>query len=129
VEHLNSIRLVGEHEYEVNQRKVKKHLVKIGAGVSNEQLRRWCITNGFQIKSNVIMVEINVCGALGTCSHGSGTDSRTLADYVYEIEFVDSNGKRQKISKKENPNLIKSAASALGLLGLVIFVTMELDEL
>lgn len=75
------------------------------------------------------MVEINVCGALGTCSHGSGIDSQTLADYVHEIEFIDSNGKRQKISKQENPKLIKSAASALGLLGLVIFVTMELDEL
>ncbi len=75
------------------------------------------------------MVEVNFCGGLGTCSHGSGKDSQTLADYVYEIEFVDHRGKRQIISKKENPSLIKSAASSMGLLGLIIFVTLEMDEL
>ncbi len=75
------------------------------------------------------MVEVNVCGALGTCSHGAGINTQTLADYVYEIEFIDCNGNRQTISKKEEPLLIKSAASALGLLGLVIFVTLEMEEL
>lgn len=109
--------------------KVKKHLVKVGAGVSNDQLRRWCIKNGYQYKSNVIMVEVNVCGGLGTCSHGAGIGTQTLADYVYEIEFIDYNGNRQIISKSKEPHLIKSAASALGLLGLVVFVTLELEEL
>ena len=64
---------------------MKKHLVKIGAGVSKEQLRIWCIKNGCQYKSNVIMVEVNLCGALGTCSHGGGIDTQTVADYIYEI--------------------------------------------
>ncbi len=75
------------------------------------------------------MVEVNVCGGLGTCSHGAGRETQTLADYVYEIQFIDYNGNRQIISKKESPDLIKSAASALGLLGLVVFVTMEFDKL
>jgi hypothetical protein len=63
----------------------KKNLVKIGAGVSNEQLRVWCSKNMVQYKSNVIMVEVNLCGGLGTCSHGAGIGSQTLADYVYAI--------------------------------------------
>jgi hypothetical protein len=63
----------------------KIYLVKIGAGVSNEQMRRWCVKNKRQYKSNVIMVEVNVCGGLGTCSHGAGKDTQTLADYIYEI--------------------------------------------
>lgn len=75
------------------------------------------------------MVEVNLCGGLGTCSHGAGKDTQTLADYVYEIEFIDYNGNRQIISKRDHPELIKSAASALGLLGLVIFVTMEFEDL
>lgn len=107
-----------------NRKEVVKHLVKVGAGVSNEQMRMWCINNGFQYKSNVIMIEVNVCGGLGTCSHGAGLSTQTLADYVYEIEFIDHNGKRQIISKKETPHLIKSAASAMGLLGLVVFITL-----
>jgi UDP-N-acetylenolpyruvoylglucosamine reductase len=125
IEHLCMIRKVGE----VTEfgRTVVKHLIKIGAGVSNDQLRRWCIKNGFQFKSNAIMVEVNFCGALGTCSHGAGLDTQTLADYVYEIEFIDHNGDRQVISKKTTPHLIQSAASAMGLLGPVVFVTLEMD--
>jgi UDP-N-acetylenolpyruvoylglucosamine reductase len=107
-----------------NGKAATKHLIKVGAGVSNDQLRMWCIKNGFQYKSNVIMVEVNVCGGLGTCSHGAGLGTQTLADYVYEIEFIDYTGERRIISKKENPELIKSAASAMGLLGLVVFVTL-----
>lgn len=33
------------------------------------------------------------------------------------------------INKKEHPHLIGSAAGSLGLLGLIIFVTIEMDEL
>ena len=75
------------------------------------------------------MVEVNVVGAIGTCSHGAGIGTQTLSDYVYEIEFIDHNGNRQIINKKEHPHLIRSAASSLGLLGLIVFVTLEMDEL
>lgn len=34
----------------------EKKLVRIGAGVSNEQLRRWCKKNDLQYEANVIMV-------------------------------------------------------------------------
>lgn len=34
----------------------KEKLVKIGAGVSNDQLRRWCIKHRLQYDANVIMV-------------------------------------------------------------------------
>lgn len=108
---------------------VKKTLVKIGAGVSNEQMRLWCLENKLQYKSNVIMVEVNVCGALGTCSHGAGIETQTIPDYVNAIEFIDHKGDRQVISKDKNPELIMSAASNLGLLGLTIFVTLELEDL
>lgn len=92
-------------------------------------MRKWCIKNGYQYKSNVIMVEVNVVGAIGTCSHGAGIGTQTLSDYVHEIEFIDHNGNRQRINKLEHPHLIRSAASSLGLLGLIVFVTLEMDEL
>lgn len=101
----------------------------MGAGVSNEQMRLWCIKNGYQYKSNVIMVEVNVCGAIGTCSHGAGINTQTLSDYIYEIEFIDHKGVRHTISKRTEPELILSAASNLGLLGIVIYVTLEMETL
>lgn len=123
VQHLCSIRHVGER----TEGTTTKHLVKIGAGVSNEQMRLWCIKNGYQYLSNVIMVEVNVCGGIGTCSHGAGINTQTLSDYIYEIQYIDYNGNRQTISKETDPQLIMSAASNLGLLGLTIFVTLEME--
>ena len=104
-------------------------LVKVGAGVSNDQLRSWCITNKLQYKSNVIMVEVNVVGAIGTCSHGAGIGTQTVSDLVYAIEFIDHTGAIREISQKNNPTLIQSAASSLGLLGIIISVTLKLDDL
>ena len=75
------------------------------------------------------MVEVNVCGGIGTCSHGAGIDTQTLSDYLYEVQFIDFEGKLQIINKKENPTLILSAASSLGLLGLMVFVTLEMEAL
>jgi hypothetical protein len=56
IENLCMIRKVGEVEATEDGKAVRKHLIKIGAGVSNDQLRRWCITNNCQYKTNVIMV-------------------------------------------------------------------------
>lgn len=89
-------------------------------------MRRWCIQNNYQYKSNVIMVEVNVCGGIGTCSHGAGINTQTLSDYLYEIQFIDYSGKLQIINKEDNPDLILSAASSLGLLGLLVYVTIEM---
>lgn len=114
---------------DVNNPGKKITLVKVGAGVSNDQLRRWCIKNKLQYKSNVIMVEVNVVGAIGTCSHGAGIGTQTVSDLVYAIEFIDYTGAIREISEKNDPTLIKSAASSLGLLGIIISVTLKLDDL
>ena len=49
------------------------------------------------------MVEMNFVGTISTCSHGSGKDVQSIAEMVYEIEFIDFNGNRQVISKRDNP--------------------------
>ena len=102
----------------------KEKLVKIGAGVSNDQLRRWCIKHRLQYDANVIMVEVNFCGALGTCSHGSGIKNPPLCDSIVEIEFVNCKGEFQTINKWDHPELIGSAAGSLGLIGLYVSVTI-----
>ena len=85
IESLGMVRKVGEVDVEEEGKTVRKHLVKIGAGVSNDQLRQWCIKHGYQYRTNVIMVEIGFIAGLLTCGQGSGSHTRTLPDYVYEI--------------------------------------------
>ena len=72
------------------------------------------------------MVEVNFCGALGACCHGAGLKNPPICDFIYEIEFINCLGEIQKISKKDHPQFIKSAAGNMGLLGLTVFVTLEM---
>lgn len=110
-------------------------LVRVGAGVSSEQLRVWCVENNLQIPSNTIIVELSFCGALSTASHGSGIGTQTLCDYVHAIEFVNCQGNIQTVSKDDQSSgtkeleLVRAAASALGLMGVVVFVTLEMKTM
>ena len=105
-----------------------KTLVRIGASVSSEQLRRWCIANKLIYPADVIMVEVSFIGAISACCHGSGMKTKTLADNIYEIEFVNCNGVVQKINEADNPTLIKAAAGHMGLMGLTAFVTIPCPQ-
>ena len=62
-----------------------KTLVRLGAGVSNEQLRRYCLRNDIEYQANVVMVEVNFCGALGACCHGAGLKNPPIPDFIYAI--------------------------------------------
>ena len=92
-------------------------------------MRRWCIEKGYQYKSNVIMVEVNVCGGIGTCSHGAGIDTQTLSDYLYEVQFIDYTGKLHTVNRDTHPHQMLSVASSMGLLGLMVYVTIEMEPL
>ena len=45
---------------------------------------------------------------------------------IIELEYVDSKGQLVTI---EDPELLKTAASSLGLLGIVTAITYELDQM
>lgn len=72
------------------------------------------------------MVEVNFVGGTSTCSHGAGLGTQTLPDYVYAYRFIDYKGNLHEINKRDHPELILSAASSIGLLGLVVSVVIEL---
>lgn len=60
------------------------------------------------------MIRITFGGANAPICHGAGITHKTLSDLVREIEYVDANGKVQKVS---DPEKIKAAAGSFGLLG------------
>ena len=49
-----------------------------------------------------------------------------MSDYVRRIEYVDCNGKLQIV---DDPYLLRAAAGAFGLLGVVTHITFELDAM
>jgi hypothetical protein len=72
------------------------------------------------------MVEITFGGSISQICHGGGIKNKTLSDLVVEVEYVDANGDLQKIS---DPELLKAAAGAFGLLGIVTSYTICLDRM
>jgi hypothetical protein len=106
-------------------------LCKIGTATTNEQFREWCLSHfggnkAWTIPLNVIMVEITFGGSISPICHGAGIRNKTLADLVAEVEYVDVNGNLQTIS---DPELLKAAAGAFGLLGVVTAYTIRLEKM
>jgi len=124
---LQGIEVVGT----IDEDGVTKALCRIGAATTNEQFRRWCLDAAggnwtWTVPLNVIMVEITWGGSNAPICHGAGLRNRTLSDLVTEIEFVNARGELQTVS---DPALLKAAAGAFGLLGIVTSVTLKLDPM
>lgn len=104
-----------------------KQLVRLGCGVTNERLRRFCVTHGkVTMPMNVIMVEITIGGSNAPICHGAGASNKTLSDLVRKIDYVDANGERQSVS---DPAHLKAASGCFGLMGIVTHLTLELDPM
>ncbi|MDA8454949.1 hypothetical protein M4R22_09255 [Acidovorax sp. GBBC 3334] len=115
----------------VQDQGMRKALCRIGAATTNEQFRQWCLSaQGGQwdwtLPLNVIMVEITFGGSNAPVCHGAGWGNQTLSDLVAEIEFVNARGELQTVS---DPALLRSAAGAFGLLGVVTALTLKLDPM
>ncbi|ORY15953.1 hypothetical protein BCR34DRAFT_557894 [Clohesyomyces aquaticus] len=104
-----------------------KRLCRVGVAVTNEEFRRWAVAGkAWSLPADVILVEVTIGGVNGPICHGAGISHKTLSDYVRKIEYVDCNGKFQAV---DDPYLIKAAAGAFGLLGVVTHITFELDAM
>jgi hypothetical protein len=106
-------------------------LAKIGTATTNEQFREWCLDPqggnvSWTLPLNVIMVEITFGGSVSPICHGAGIRNGTLSDLVAEVEYVDANGNMHTVS---DPELLKTAAGAFGLLGVVTAYTLRLDKM
>lgn len=108
-----------------------KALCRIGCATTNEQFRRWCLNAEggalqWTVPLNVIMVEITWGGSNAPICHGAGIRNRTLSDLVMSIEFVNAKGEIQVV---DDPEDLKAASGALGLMGVVTSVTLKLDPM
>ena len=124
---LQGIEVVGT----IDERGGTKALCKIGAATTNEQFRRWCLdpVGGnlkWTVPLNVIMLEITWGGSNATICHGAGLQHETLSDLVVAIEFVNARGQVQVVN---DPEQLRAASGAFGLLGVVTAITLKLDPM
>ncbi|KAF8457336.1 hypothetical protein BDZ91DRAFT_838151 [Kalaharituber pfeilii] len=107
--------------------KAGKKWVRIGAAVTNEELRRWAVgRREWTLPLNILMVEITFGGSTTPMCHGGGIRHPTLSDLIRSVEYIDANGMPRTLT---DPTLLKTAAGSLGLLGIVTHVTLEMDKM
>lgn len=122
---------------EVQEKGQRKAWCKIGPGTTNDQFRRWVISNSYDserkawkpwwtLPLNIIMVEITFGGANAPICHGAGLRNPTLSDLVRAIEFVNARGELQVV---DDPELLKSVGGCFGMMGIVTSLTLALDAL
>ena len=75
------------------------------------------------IKNSKMIYRVTIGGTNGSICHGAGHSQQTLNDMVRAIEYVDFNGKHQKITDRAQ---LLAAAGCFGLLGIVTHITYEL---
>ncbi|KAG8908700.1 hypothetical protein FRC00_011011, partial [Tulasnella sp. 408] len=101
--------------------------VRVAAGTTNNQFRRWAFENKtWTLPINVIMVEITFGGSNAPICHGAGIKNTTLSDLVVSLEYVDSNGVSQTLTDQAE---LKAASGCFGLLGIVTAITLRVDRM
>lgn len=121
---------------------------KVGAGTISDDFRKWCYDNKkYCLPLNVIMVEVTFGGTNAPICHGAGFSTTTMSDLVVEVEYVDAKGEIRGMhytlflltvsltvisvscTVVNDPEELKAASGCFGLLGVVISLTLQLDDM
>lgn len=100
--------------------------VTIGAGVTYSELALRLHPEGFAVPNLASLPHISVIGACTTATHGSGLRNQCLSTAVSAIDLVTANGELLHLSRAANPDIFPGAVVALGALGIVTSLTLDL---
>jgi hypothetical protein len=105
----------------------QKAAVKIGGATLNQHLYEWVMTNPqWTLPVNTIMLLMTMGGTTSTICHGGGLQHKSLSDQIIGLEYVDANGEIQVV---DDPEHLKAAAGAFGMLGIIVSITLKMDEM
>lgn len=105
---------------------VEKKRVTVAGGIRYGELCEYLHEKGFAVHNLASLPHISVAGACATATHGSGVANGNLAKSVVGIEFIAGNGELVKLTKENDGDRFFGAVVALGSLGVVTAVTLEL---
>jgi xylitol oxidase len=100
--------------------------ITIGSGVTYGELAPWLHARGFAVPNMASLPHISVVGACATATHGSGLANQCLSTAVSAIDLVTASGELLHLSRDANPDIFPGAVVALGALGIVTSLTLDL---
>ncbi len=103
-----------------------RNRVTVEAGVQYGELCQYLHGNGYALHNLASLPHITVAGACATATHGSGDRNGNLATAVHSLEIVKADGEVVVFSREQQDGLISGAAVALGGLGVVTKITLDL---
>ena len=101
--------------------------VTIGAGVTYGKLAPYIDSHGFALHNLASLPHISAAGACATATHGSGIHNQNLSYACAALELVTANGERLTLSRSKEPDDFAGAVVALGALGIVTSLTLDLE--
>jgi alditol oxidase len=104
-----------------------RRTVTINAGITYEALCPQLHAAGFALPNLASLKHITVVGAVMTATHGSGDAIGNLATAVSGLEMVMANGNLVTLSREKDGDVFNGAVVALGALGVVTKVTLDLE--
>lgn len=81
---------------------------------------------GLALKNMGSLPHISVAGATSTGTHGSGDRRPSLTTSIRALELVTANGELLTLSRATDPEIFDGAALALGTLGVITHLTLDL---
>ncbi len=99
----------------------------VGGGVTYAQLAPWLDAKGYALHNLASLPGITVAGACSTATHGSGRHNGNLATAVAALEIVTADGSILSLSSEKNAEQFLGAVVALGSLGVVTRVTLNVQ--
>ncbi|MDZ7718846.1 MAG: FAD-binding protein [Balneolaceae bacterium] len=112
------------HFMELNE---KAQTVTISAGITYGELGPFLDKRGYALHNLASLPHISVVGACATATHGSGINNGNLATAVQEIEFIDADGELHSLSRESDGDKFNGAVVALGSLGVVTQLTLDVQ--
>ena len=99
----------------------------VGAGVTYGQLAPYIDGQGFALHNLASLPHVSVAGACATATHGSGNKNGNLSTAVSALEIVTADGDVVTLSRQKDGGRFPGAAVALGGLGVVTKVTLDVQ--
>ncbi|MEV5414235.1 D-arabinono-1,4-lactone oxidase [Thermopolyspora sp. NPDC052614] len=99
---------------------------RVAAGMRYGELSRRLHDKGYALPNLASLPHICVAGSCATGTHGSGDGNGGLATSVTAIEMVTADGDLITLSRADDPDRFPGAVVALGALGVVTAMTLEL---
>jgi xylitol oxidase len=101
--------------------------VRISAGLRYGQVVSRLHEAGYALPNLGSLPHISVAGAASTGTHGSGNTNQALVNTISAAELVTADGELVTLSRAGDPGRFPGAVLALGALGILTALTLELQ--